>query len=342
MPAGNFWASGWHATPSDSVTPTPSSNARLLEQDEAVTDDLGEILHGLSRQQKSLSPKFFYDERGSALFDAICELPEYYPTRTELQIMQTHIEAIAGLIGPRASVIELGSGSSLKTRILLEHLETPAAYVPVDISRDHLASTAKALSRDFPGLDILPVAADFTHPFPLPSPRISPSRNLVYFPGSTIGNFSTSAAHDLLRVMHQAAGSRGALLIGVDMKKDPAILHLAYNDRAGITAEFNLNLLRRLNREFGADFELTNFSHRAIWNEACGRIEMHLVSQCEQSVRIGGRTFQFEQDEFLVTEHSHKYSESRFRTMARRAGFLPTCSWTDPEGWFSLFFCIRN
>jgi uncharacterized SAM-dependent methyltransferase len=190
-------------TQSDPVSPTQSRHAELLEQDEAVTDDLAEILRGLALPQKALSPKFFYDERGSALFDAICELPEYYPTRTELQIMQTHIEAIAGQIGPRASVIELGSGSSLKTRILLEHLETPAAYVPVDISRDHLAATAAALSRDFPGLDVLPVAADFTHPFPLPSLRTQALRNLVYFPGSTIGNFSPSAAHDLLRVMHQ-------------------------------------------------------------------------------------------------------------------------------------------
>jgi len=314
----------------------------VLNQDEAVTDGLGEILQGLSRQQKSLSPKFFYDERGSALFDAICELPEYYPTRTELRIMQTHIEAIAGLIGPRASVIEFGSGSSLKTRILLEHLDTPAAYVPVDISRDHLASTAEALSRDFPGLEILPVAADFTHPFPLPSPRIPPLRNLVYFPGSTIGNFSPLAAHELLRVMHHEAGNGGALLIGVDLKKDPAILHHAYNDSAGITAEFNLNLLRRLNEEFGADFTLGNFSHRAIWNEARGRIEMHLVSRCGQDVRVGGRLFHFKRDEFLVTEHSHKYSEPEFRTMATTAGFLPTCVWTDPKKWFSVFFCTRN
>jgi hypothetical protein len=179
------------------VTPTFTQTAPLLEQDEALTDDLAEILQGLARPQKALSPKFFYDERGSALFDAICELPEYYPTRTELQIMRSHIDEIADRIGPRAGVIEFGSGSSLKTRILLEHLASPAAYIPVDISRDHLVATADSLAQDFPDLEVLPVAADFTHPFPLPSPRIPPDRHLVYFPGSTIGNFAPPAAGDV-------------------------------------------------------------------------------------------------------------------------------------------------
>jgi dimethylhistidine N-methyltransferase len=267
MLAGNSSEFGWRAIQSESMTLSSTQAAPLLEQDEALTDDLAEILQGLARPQKALSPKFFYDERGSALFDAICELPEYYPTRTELQIMRSHIDEMAHRIGPHASVIELGSGSSLKTRILLEHLESPAAYVPVDISRDHLVATADSLSQDFPDLEVLPVAADFTHPFPLPSPRIPPQRNVVYFPGSTIGNFSPMAALELLRVMYQEAGPGGALLIGIDLKKDPAILHRAYNDSAGTTAEFNLNLLRRLNNEFGADIRLKNFRHRATWNE---------------------------------------------------------------------------
>mgnify|MGYP000022365280 CR=1 FL=1 len=200
---------------SEPVSPSEEEFAILTEQDDAVTDDLAEIIDGLSRIQKTLSPKYFYDERGSALFEAICELPEYYPTRTELGIMRAHIADIAERVGPRASVIELGSGSSVKTRILLEHLDQPAAYVPVDISRDHLVAAAAELARDFPAIEVLPVAADFTHPFPLPSPRIPPLRNLVYFPGSTIGNFSATAALELLCVMHQEAGDNGALLIGI-------------------------------------------------------------------------------------------------------------------------------
>jgi L-histidine N-alpha-methyltransferase len=319
-----------------------SQGATLTEQDDTYEKDLAEIVEGLSREQKALSPKFFYDERGSALFEAICDLPEYYPTRTELAIMREHIGAMSDRVGPRASVIEFGSGSSLKTRILLQHLHCPAAYVPVDISRDHLVAAAEGLARDFPTIEILPVAADFTHSFPLPSPRVPPERNLVYFPGSTIGNFAPGAALDLLRVMHEEAGENGALLIGIDLKKDPAVLHRAYNDSAGVTAEFNRNMLRRLNREFGADFDLSAFRHRAIWNDADGRIEMHLVSQRRQTVHVGGREFGFEPDEFIVTEHSHKYSPLQFSAMAKRAGFRVTESWTDPNRWFSVQFCLRR
>jgi dimethylhistidine N-methyltransferase len=324
------------------VSTPEEESAVLTEQDDAVTDDLAEIIEGLSRTQKTLSPKYFYDDRGSALFEAICELPEYYPTRTELGIMRAHAGDIAERVGPRASVIELGSGSSVKTRILLKHLDQPAAYVPVDISRDHLVAAAAELARDFPAIEVLPVAADFTHPFPLPSPRIPPLRNLVYFPGSTIGNFSAPAALELLCVMHQEAGDNGALLIGVDLKKDPAVLHRAYNDSAGVTAEFNLNMLRRINREFGADFDLDAFRHRAVWDEEYGRIEMRLVSDRAQTVRIGGREIGFEPDEFIVTEHSHKYSPRQFGAMAEQAGFRVVDAWTDPKRWFSVQFCLRR
>jgi len=316
--------------------------ARLLEQDADLTDELAEILSGLSGSPKTLPPKLFYDERGSALFDAICELPEYYPTRTELQIMQTHIGAIAARIGPRASVIELGSGSSLKTRILLEHLCEPAAYVPVDISKDHLVASAHALAGDFPEIEVLPVAADFTQPFPLPSPRTPALRNVVYFPGSTLGNFSPRRAHELLRVMHHEAGHDGGLLIGIDLRKDPDILHRAYNDRAGVTAEFNRNMLRRLNREYGADFDLDAFRHRAIWNDEHGRIEMHLVSECEQSAQVGGHCFEFAPEEFIVTEHSHKYTPREFCTLAEKAGFRIVDAWTDQNEWFSVQYCMRR
>ena len=220
---------------------------QLTEQDE-ITDEMGEILAGLRKPQKFLSPKFFYDEEGSRLFDQICELPEYYPTNTELSIMQQHVGEMAERIGPQASLIEFGSGSSLKIRILLQHLDQLAAYVPVDISREHLVRAADAIAQDFPDIEVLPVAADFTHAFDLPSPRVMPIRNVVYFPGSTIGNFSPEAAHELLTVMHHEAGENGALLIGIDLQKDVLIIKRAYNDSAGITAQFNLNILRRINR----------------------------------------------------------------------------------------------
>ena len=300
-----------------------------------------EILEGLAVPQKMLSPKFFYDERGSALFEAICQLEEYYLTRTELRIMQTNVAHIAALAGPQVSVIEFGSGSSMKTRILLQHLDRPAAYVPVDISGDHLRAVAGALAADFPQLEILPIAADFTRPFPLPQPRVPPLRNLVYFPGSTIGNFSPQSAHELLQVMHQEAGQDGALLIGVDLKKDPLVLQRAYNDSAGVTAQFNLNVLRRINREFGADFDLAGYRHRAIWNETYGRIEMHLVSLRDQRVRLGGRQLQIRRGEFIVTEYSHKYSQEQFRVMAGAAGFRVTETWTDANCWFGVHYCQR-
>lgn len=322
---------------------TPAAHSpELTQQDDSVNDDLAEITAGLARTPKVLSPKFFYDDRGSRLFDRITELPEYYLTRTELAIMERHVDHIAELVGPQASLIEFGSGSSMKTRILLEHLDRPAAYVPVDISRDHLVTAANALAREFPRVEVLPVAADFTHPFELPQPKVMPLRNIVYFPGSTIGNFLPDSAHNLLEVMHQEAGDGGALLIGVDLKKDKAVLERAYNDSAGVTAEFNLNMLRRLNREFGADFAQRQFAHRAIYNEALGRIEMHLVSRREQQVTLGGQTFHFEEDETIRTECSHKYTVDEFNAMAARAGFEVHTVWTDAEKLFSVQYCLRR
>lgn len=314
----------------------------LTEQPDTSEDDLGQILHGLRKPQKTLSPKFFYDERGSMLFERICELSEYYPTVTELEIMERHAGEMAGRIGPQASVIEFGSGASLKTRILLSHLDRPAAYVPVDISRDHLVNAAESLAAEFPDIEILPVAADFTRPFPLPDPKIMPLRNLVYFPGSTIGNFLPQAALDLLRVMHQEAGEGGALLIGVDLVKDRAVLERAYNDSAGVTAEFNRNVLHRLNREFGADFLPDAFEHRAVWNAPASRIEMHLVSTREQAFHVGGESFTLARGEFIVTEYSHKYTLERFRELTDAAGFTVEKVWTDPNQWFSVQFCTRR
>jgi dimethylhistidine N-methyltransferase len=306
------------------------------------TNDLEEILEGLSHDPKKISPKFFYDQNGSRLFEAICELPEYYPTRTEIAIMRKHVDEMAEAIGPLPHVIEFGIGSGLKTKLLLEALDQPVAFAPVDISAEHLADTVEALANDFPGIEMLPVPADFTRPFPLPQPSRAADRNLVYFPGSTIGNFEPAAALDLLRVIHHEAGPGGGLLIGVDLKKDRDTLERAYNDRAGVTAQFNLNMLHRLNREFGSDFTVDAFRHHAFYNEQEGRIEMHLVSMKEQTVTLAGREFQIARDEHIVTEYSHKYALHDFRDMAARSEFTVEQVWTDPRRWFSIQYCSRN
>jgi len=299
-------------------------------------EEVAEIVAGLSLPRKMISPKYFYDERGSRLFERICELPEYYLTRTEIEIMRQYIGEMVESIGPHVSVIEFGSGSGLKTRILLENLVEPYVYVPVDISMEHLLETSEALKNDFPDIEILPVAADFTRPFPLPQPARMPVRNLVYFPGSTIGNFEPQAAIDLLRVMHQEAGFGGALLIGVDLRKDRQMIENAYNDSEGVTAEFNLNVLRRLNREYGFNFDIDAFRHTAVYNESSGRIEMYLVSQCAQEVTLGEHRFSFTENEKIITEYSHKFSLSAFRELASISGFRPVNTWFDSNKWFSV------
>ncbi|HVF11165.1 MAG TPA: L-histidine N(alpha)-methyltransferase, partial [Abditibacteriaceae bacterium] len=236
-----------------------------------------EVLHGLQQPQKELPCKYFYDERGSHLFDQICRLEEYYPTRTELAIMQEHAGAMAQLLGRGCLLIEYGSGSSLKTRVLLDHLAAPAAYVPIDISRAHLMRSAGRLAAAYPGLKVLPVCADYTTDFTLPTCHRPIARKAVYFPGSTIGNFDPTQAQNFLCHIAEICGVGGGLLIGIDLKKDACILEPAYNDARGVTAAFNLNLLRRINRELGADFQLDRFQHYAFYNEELGRIEMHLV-----------------------------------------------------------------
>lgn len=309
---------------------------RMTEVPQPAMDERQEILSGLRGQPKQVSPKFFYDERGSRLFDAICEQPEYYPTRTELDIMEEHLAEIATLLGPAVSLIEYGSGSSTKTRLLLEQLEDLAAYVPVDISREHLATAAEQLASDYPDVEVLPVCTDFTRPFSLPSPSRAAARNVVYFPGSTIGNFNIDEAVALMAVMREEAGDGGGLLIGVDLVKPRAILEPAYNDAAGITAEFNLNLLRRLNREYDANFDVKNFRHEAIYDEDHQRIEMRLIAVDEQKVHVGDESFEFEEGEHIVTEHSHKFEIEQFADLATRAGFQQREVWTDDEGLFSV------
>ena len=301
-----------------------------------------EIIEGLQMPEKMISPKFFYDERGSQLFDEITTLPEYYPTETELGIMRENVAEIAELIGPQASLIEYGSGSSRKTRVLLQHLNEQAVYVPVDISEDHLLESARQIRNEFPDLEVLPVVADFTKRFELPDPSVMPLRNIVYFPGSTIGNFPHAAASELLKVMYHEAGENGAMLIGVDLQKDPAIIERAYNDSAGVTADFNLNMLRHLNREYGADFDLDAWTHDAQYNEDEGRVEIRLINSSLQSVNIGRETVIIDEGEGILTEYSHKYTLAGFASMAEQAGFAVARVWTDPKQLFSVQYCVRS
>ncbi len=307
-----------------------------------MTEEMAELIEGLNQPQKTISPKYFYDENGSQLFEKITELPEYYLTDAELEIMREYVDEMARLIGRQASLIEFGSGSSLKTRILLENLDNLAAYVPVDISEDHLLESARKIRSEFDLLDVRPVVADFTKPFALPNPTVTPIRNVVYFPGSTIGNFEHEEAMELLRVMHTEAGENGALLIGVDLQKDPDIIDAAYNDSQGVTAEFNLNMLRHLNNEFDADFDLDAFEHRAEYDEDEGRVVIELVSQEDQTFEVGGTGFDIAEGEAILTEYSHKYTLEQFSDMAEAAGFSVLKVWTDAEQLFSVQYCVRS
>ena len=299
-------------------------------------DETQALVAGLQARPRQVSAKYFYDERGSKLFDQICELPEYYLTRTEMDIMRRHIDEMAQLIGPDAVLVEYGSGSSTKTRLLLEHLSRPVAYVPVDISREHLSNAAAQLAVDFPDLEILPVCADFTQPLTLPTPHRTPDRNIVFFPGSTIGNFASDDALELLRGMRRIAGDDGGLLIGVDLIKPRQVLESAYNDNAGITAAFNLNLLNHLNRQFDANFDTSAFRHQAVYDEDHQRIEMRLISLKRQTPHINGTTIELNPNEFIVTEHSHKYSPEGFGKLAEQAGFSVKSMWTDDKRLFSV------
>jgi dimethylhistidine N-methyltransferase len=270
------------------------------------------------------------------LFDRICELPEYYPTRTELAILRSHRSEMGSRLGPDCLVIEFGSGSSTKTRLLLNALDRPAGYLPVDIACEHLERSATALVAEFPGLPVVPVCADFTRPFALPPGPPTAARRVIYFPGSTIGNFTSAAARRLLAGMARLVGPGGAVLIGVDLKKDPEVLEAAYNDAAGVTAGFNRNLLVRINKELGGDFRLGEFLHHALYNPTFGRIEMHLISRRRQAVRVAGERFDFEEGETILTECSYKYTVRGFQALAAAAGLRARQVWTDSRRWFSV------
>jgi L-histidine N-alpha-methyltransferase len=319
-----------------------SNQSVASHTEETNSPEVAEIIAGLRAPEKMISPKYFYDERGSQLFDEITHLPEYYPTETELKIMRDNVAEIAELIGKQASLIEFGSGSSRKTPVLLKNLHDLAVYVPVDISEDHLLESAASIRQQFPKLEVLPVVADFTKPITLPRPAIMPLRNIVYFPGSTIGNFTRDDALYLLNVMYEEAGANGAMLIGVDLQKDAAIIERAYNDTAGLTAEFNLNMLRHLNRDYGTNFDLDAFSHDARYNAAMGRIEIRLINSKDQVIRIGDAEIEIHKGEALLTEYSHKYTLDGFAEMAGEAGFSVAKVWMDPERLFSVQYCVRR
>ena len=306
-----------------------SRGASLQEENFA-----GNLIQGLASSPKEIACKYFYDETGSRLFDAICELPEYYQTRTEMSLLARHAGEIAALMGGGIEIVEFGAGSLRKARILLDALDRPRAYTPLDISGDYLAGVVRSLAADYPALALRPMVGDFTGPLDIPALPDEP-RRAGFFPGSTIGNFRPEAALALLRRM-RATLNGGGLLIGVDLVKDPGRLHAAYNDAAGITASFNKNLLARANRELDADFDLEAFAHYAPYNPNAHRIEMYLVSLKRQSVNLCGQRFEFAQGEPVHTEDSHKYTIESFREMAAHAGFNPRAVWTDEERLFSV------
>lgn len=300
------------------------------------TSFLDDVLHGLALPQKAIPPKYFYDERGSQLFEAICRLPEYYPTRTEMAIMERHIGDIAKLLGPDVQLIEFGSGASVKTRLLIDALE-PSLYVPVDIAEPQLRSACAELAQLFPWLNMTAVVADFTGPLRLPAfVGVPIRRKVVYFPGSTIGNFAPNEAIEFLGNVRHAVGSGGMLLIGVDLKKDKRTLEAAYDDAQGVTAEFNINLLARINRELGGDFQLKRFRHKAFYDERKGWIEMHLESLYQQFVHVADRRFELKIGETIHTEISCKYAVAEFQALAQQARFHAEAVWTDAQQLFSV------
>ena len=303
---------------------------------------LAEVLIGLHKPQKELPSKYFYDERGSQLFERICGLKEYYITRIEASIMQAHIEEMVGLIGPNVLVIEHGCGNCGKVRFLIERLHDPVAFIPIDISQEQLLHMAKELTSIYPRLQVLPVCADYTSNFELPIPKQTSKRTVVYFPGSTISNFDPIPAKHFLEHVANLCGPDGALLIGVDLKKDPAVLHSAYNDNEGITAAFNLNLLERINQELDSDFQPDGFQHYAFYNPRESRIEMHLVSQRDQVVHINGETISFARGESIWTESSYKYNLDEFEQMATAAGFRVERVWVDERQWFSVQYLVTR
>jgi len=323
------------------MSSSEENQIRLRDFKPAREQFRADVLSGLQKQPKELPCKYFYDNRGSRLYERICDLDEYYIPCTEVAIMESSIEEIARLLGPMVLLIEYGSGSSVKTRILLDHLHEPAAYVPIDISREQLLRVTKQIALDYPGLEVLPVCADYTSDFKLPTPKRPSNRLVGYFPGSSIGNFNPVLARLFLGQIATTCGPGGGLLVGVDLKKDPAVLHRAYNDAQGVTSAFNLNLLERINRELDCDFQTGFFEHYAFYNPREGRVEMHLVSLKDQTVHLGGVAIPFVQGESIWTESSYKYNLDEFEQMAAAAGLKVEHVWTDEQQWFSIQYLVN-
>ena len=318
----------------------PSSTeerVRIVDLHPKVGDLQAEATEGLRRSPKALPCKYFYDAVGARLFEAITELPEYYPTRTELGIMSRSVGEMAEAIGSHATLVEFGSGVGLKTQKLLDALIDPSGCVLIDISRAALEASADQLADRYDDMEVIAVCADYTQPLRLPRPHRPSSRTVAYFPGSTIGNFTHDEAVSFLERVAELVGQGGGLLVGIDRKKDPRVIEDAYNDSLGVTAAFNLNILRRLNQT-GADFDLSTFRHHAPYVQSEGRIEMRLISQFDQSIRIGTTDIALRAGEHIVTEHSHKYDLGQFEDMAHSAGFRLTSQWSDDRDWFSVCF----
>ncbi len=310
--------------------------ASTIDREPLADGFFSEMVYGLSQAQKTLPCKFFYDEEGSQLFNEICELAEYYPTRTENQILSENIGEIASLMGGGCRLVEFGSGTSAKTRHLLNHLPHLSSYVPIDISGAQLLESSTRLAGEFPDLEIQPLEADYGEVLKLPDSGREARRTIAFFPGSTIGNFTPGNAIAFLGKVASLCGAGGGLLIGVDRKKARQVLEPAYNDCNGVTARFNLNILARANRELGADFDLSSFRHRAPYNKRLGRIEMHLVSARAQTVHLGSHAFWFDQGEHIVTEYSYKYTVPGFVRLAMKAGFELVKNWEDKDKFFSV------
>ncbi len=303
------------------------------------TDDFRQaLLEGLAGEHKAVPCKFLYDERGSKLFERICRLAEYYPTRTELGLMRNHIDEMAAAIGPKPCIVELGSGSGIKTRLLLDALDRPSSYLPIEISKPALRHCADQIAEDFPNLPIYPICADYTEPIELPALSEGTDNTVAYFPGSTIGNFEPDDAVAFLGRIADLCGEGGSLLIGVDLYKPAEIVEPAYNDSQGVTAEFTSNLLRRANREADADFDLESFEHDAPFNDARHCVELGQVSTVAQTVRVDGEAFDFEEGEKIQMEYSFKHPPDEFRKMARQAGFEVSEIWKDPDKEFSIWY----
>jgi L-histidine N-alpha-methyltransferase len=319
----------------------PIARGPHIETSEEAQERLRREIHaGLRANPKTLPPKLFYDGTGAKLFEEITRLDEYYVTRTEHAIMEAHAMEMAALIGPNALLIEPGSGEATKVRMLLDHLENPAGYVPIDISAEQLARIASELTQEYAHLDVIPLEADFTRGLCLPELPESThgARRVAFFPGSTIGNLHPPQAVVLLREIARVVGPRGGLLLGVDLRKDPTILHAAYNDARGVTAAFNRNVLVRLNGEFGATFDIERFRHYAYYNPVANRVETHLVSLETHEVVVDGERFLFEQGEPIWTASSYKYSPAELEGCAREAGLVLRKMWCDDRRWFMMAF----